>query len=875
MFPTLSPSQLEKQLSTGAKWITVNQRLARFRLQQFEATQIKQGKAAWRTPDIKSWSIWLQNQWFEQEHGLLLTPQQEALFWRDVVANDAQTSVLQPKSLAKQAMGAWQILADYFIDPVCLQTGGDEHQALWRWANEVATRIQQNNPNFVQRHQLLATLCEKKAMLSTSTLVLDGFDALNPAQIQYLQHIQASGFEVLQVAQDDHPTQPTLQAYHDDESELRLVCQHIRNIVAANKDKTIAVFIPDLEQRAAVVSQIFSEELAPELSLRAETELEGQFFNLSLGSVLAKQPMIQAALNLLSLTLQRDWQSQSISQLLHTPYLKAFADEQAQRAALDKSIRANNNQAISLKQLLIIIQHHEIKTPVLEEILQDFSYVLSDADRFSGRQYLSYWLHQADTLLAGFACFEGITLAHENAQLQGWKDMIHQLSGLDDFCGKLTWAEALARLQEYAYEQLFRPAPGLANIQVMGFLEASNLQFDEAFIISMDDHTWPPAAKPHPLIPVDIQVQYQTPHANSEREWDYAQTIWQNMMFVAPNIHVSYAKVREHQETQPSPLLADLQQGEETIYASQRYASILQQQQPKMMNIEDVAMPIAKDESIRGGTGILAAQSACSFQAFAKYRLKLEGLEAPSAGLNSREQGTLLHKVLEDFWQKHPSQQRLSDLIDAKILDAEIQSCISSAWRSLSRFVGQSTKALEERRLSRLIRDWLLLEAERAPFKVVEREVWRDVKLGDLVLHTKLDRVDIDANGHRIVLDYKTGESITGKALGDRPDAPQLPAYLLAEEDKGLTVDALAFAQVRYQGLGFKGFAQAPDILTGIKAFKGRAGQPEDWQELTQHWREVLNNLADEFMAGEATVTPKNTQSCTYCDFEGLCRIKT
>jgi ATP-dependent helicase/DNAse subunit B len=134
--------------------------------------------------------------------------------------------------------------------------------------------------------------------------------------------------------------------------------------------------------------------------------------------------------------------------------------------------------------------------------------------------------------------------------------------------------------------------------------------------------------------------------------------------------------------------------------------------------------------------------------------------------------------------------------------------------------------------------------------------------------------VDIDKDGHRMILDYKTGESTAGKALGERPDAPQLPAYLLAEQDKGLTVDALAFAQVRFQGLGFKGFAQEDGVLPDIKAYKGRKDAPQDWDALTQHWQDSLNNLADEFMAGGAAVKPKNAQACTYCDFKSLCRIQ-
>ncbi len=875
MINTVLVDELNHLLKSGAKLITANQRLTRFRLFQFEQTQIEQGKTAWQTPMIMSWSVWLQTLWFESNAGILLSPQQEALLWRDVVAQDETAVVLNSKALAKQAMDAWQILADYFINPNCLLDGGEEHLALHRWAEAVTTQVHDEYPNTFQRAELLNQLIKSLTKPLNETIIVDGFDSFSPAQLTFLEHLSTLGCQIYEVSADDIISPPKLSVYHDEESELRFIAQRIRKLVAANPDTTIGLFIPNLEQRAAEVSQILSEELAPHLSTRSETDLEGQYFNLSLGSVLAKQPMIQAAIRLLSLTIQSKLSFEDASSLLHNPYFKRYNEEYEQRAALDKMLRARNYEYISLKQLIYVTQHSDVSAPIFLEVLQDLLVSLSDASTFVGKQLLSTWLAKVEYVLALFAWESNAESAYEHAQLQGWKDMLHQVGSLDDFCRQLTWAEALGRIQEYAYEQLFRPAPGLANVQVMGFLEASNLRFDEAFIISMDDNTWPPAAKPHPLIPVDIQVLYQTPHANSEREWVYAQTVWQNLLHVAPAIHVSYAKTRDHQDVQPSPLLFDLTQEEQPPFASQRYAVQLQQQAIELEDINDKTLSVDRNESIRGGTGILAAQSACSFQAFAKYRLKLEGLESPTSGLNSREQGTLLHKILELFWQKYPSQQKLLDLMDAKVLDSEINTCIQDAWTSLKRLIPQNVQWLETRRLQKLVAEWLMLEAKRPPFKVVEREVWRDVKLGDLVLHTKLDRIDVDNQGHRIILDYKTGESTASKALGERPDAPQLPAYLLAEQDKGLTVGAIAFAQVRGGDLAFKGFAQEDGLLPSIKVYKGRKDAPQDWDALTQHWRESLNNLADEFMAGEAEVSPKNAQACTYCDFEGLCRIQS
>ncbi len=854
--------------------VTANQRLARFRLQQFEKAQIQAKKTAWQTPHIQSWSAWIKEQWLQAGAGLLLSPQQELLFWHNAITQDEQTLVLNTKALAKQAMEAWQILADYFIDPTCLLSGGEEHIALYRWAEAVQHAIKQHNLSFVQQYTMLGKLQESLNATQTQTLILDGFDSLSPAQLSFLEHLQSLGCSIYQTYHEGKTSPPKLYIYQDEESELRFVCQHIRNLMATDKNKTIGLLIPDLEQRSALVNQILSEELAPALPLNSKTDQEGLYFNLSMGSVLGKQPVIQAAMRLLSLTITPTLDSEAISNLLHTPYLQGYTQESSLRAELDKALRAANYQSLSLKQLLYFAQHSDNKTPILIDVLQDLILDIAESNSFSGKQYLSAWLDKANHVLEKLQCFTTAESTFEMAQVQGWKDLITQLSSLDDFCGQVTWAEALGYLQEYTYEQHFRPAPSLANVQVMGFLEASNLEFDEAFIISMDDQTWPPAARPHPLIPVDIQAQYQTPHANSEREWVYAQTVWQNVLCIAPHIHVSYAKIRDQHDVQASPLLAGLSRTELPPFTSQRYATQLQQQHINLEAIEDKVLPVGKDEHIHGGTNILAAQSACSFQAFAKYRLKLNSFEQPTQGLNAREQGTLLHKVLELFWQRFPSQQKLRSLIDANTLEGEIKACIDDAWSSLKRFIPQDIQWLETRRLQRLVLDWLMLESNRTPFKVVEREAWRDIKLGDLVLHTKLDRIDMDHEGRRMILDYKTGNCATSSTLGERPESPQLPAYLLAEQDNGLNIDALAFAQVRFEGMGFKGFAKEDGILPNIRGYKGRKNDPADWDELTHHWKDTLNMLADEFMAGDISVNPKTAQSCTYCEFAGLCRIQ-
>jgi len=48
-----------------------------------------------------------------------------------------------------------------------------------------------------------------------------------------------------------------------------------------------------------------------------------------------------------------------------------------------------------------------------------------------------------------------------------------------------------------------------------------------------------------------------------------------------------------------------------------------------------------------------------------------------------------------------------------------------------------------------------------------------------------------------------------------------------------------------------------------------------DWAELLVFWRQQIDQLAEDFVAGEAVVQPYDlTKSCQYCDLSGICRIQ-
>ena len=117
---------------------------------------------------------------------------------------------------------------------------------------------------------------------------------------------------------------------------------------------------------------------------------------------------------------------------------------------------------------------------------------------------------------------------------------------------------------------------------------------------------------------------------------------------------------------------------------------------------------------------------------------------------------------------------------------------------------------IEKRRLAQIAFDWLMLERSRGDFSVFATEAKRTLEIGGLQLGARLDRVDETAGGERIVIDYKTRAPGASAWIGERPDEPQLPLYLLAAEP---TARAIAFAQVRAGDMKFVSLAADKHLL--------------------------------------------------------------
>jgi len=182
--------------------------------------------------------------------------------------------------------------------------------------------------------------------------------------------------------------------------------------------------------------------------------------------------------------------------------------------------------------------------------------------------------------------------------------------------------------------------------------------------------------------------------------------------------------------------------------------------------------------------------------------------------------------------------------------------------------------ASEQRRLARLLDKWLReQEAKRVPFTVEATEKkLDDVNVGGLKLRLRADRIDVLADGQRLLLDYKTGINISLKMWeGERPEEPQLPLYAIFGNVED--VCGVLFARIRAEQSGFEGCVSDEAVLKGA-GLKPKLTKEAFDDALKTTWTTALVNLAEDFLRGDARIDPKEQRfTCRLCAFPGLCRV--
>ncbi|MFB3813263.1 MAG: PD-(D/E)XK nuclease family protein [Terriglobales bacterium] len=863
----------------GATIITANVRTER-RLHELYDQRARAAHRAWATPRILTWAEWIETLW--QEYLLLpdmhpplrLNPHQAQSLWERAVAASGKR-LIAPSAAARLAAEAWKLLHEYCVDRRELLTATAEGSAFKTWADcFAATCADRNWIDAARVPDLLLSAVERAQLAIAGRFVFVGFDKFVPQQERMIVALRRRGCncEITDLAESAELNAVYRVAFSDSASEIESAARWARARLEAGPAASIGIVVPSLSALRDRIARIFAEVLAP-ASLLSGTGAE-RVFELSLGCPLSAYPIAHAALDLLR-WFAAPLPSGDAGALVRSVFLRGGLSEASRRTLLDAEMRRRCGTEVALDEVRRLARARDKdgnprphQSPELAQVLRRLQAQFDPSPKPP-----SAWSRHFIALLeiAGWPGDRPL----DSADYQAWQavyKLLRTFATLDATLPVLSAAEAVAQLAACAGAEIFQPENIGAPVQVLGHLEASGSRFDHLWVMGLDDETWPPRANPHPLVPPQLLKAYAMPHSSLAEDLQFAREITERLRRSAREVVFSYPCMDGDRPLRPSPLLAEIPEctPKSVVPPTATWVAAIHACADQLESAPDEA-PEGLDNTRTRSANVFKLQARCPFSAFAQLRLGAVPLETPTAGLDPRERGKLVHRALQQIWLELKSSANLKALsgdAERDLLTRCVERAIADHRIAAGGVWSQRFAAIEANRLVDLLSVWLQLEKQRAGFEVVALEDNRQAEIGGLKLKVRIDRVDrLCDDGRQVILDYKTGRPAGNfEELWDaeRPEDPQLPLYAVITPEE---LAALAFAHLRVDATRFHGQADTAEILPRVKGLGDGA-----LAEKRTLWEKTLTELATAFFEGDARMDPKDGDVCEHCPLPPLCR---
>src|SRR3990167_3748090 len=716
--------------------LTANSRLARTLQVDYESSQMKAALSVWTTSKILPFSTWLSNSFHQtnQDGKILLSDFQELCLWEQVIrASTLVQNLWQPIKTAELIKQAFLFLNLWSIpDKVLEQYSGQlEVDCLIDWLNTFRALLKTKN---AITHAELASHLKKQDAQNNSfvsdPILLIGFDDFPPEYQDLLLQLKKSiSIEIKTLPKNNSETMQII--LENPESELRTAAVWAKTALEKNTRAKVGCVISDLANQLSRVKNIFSDVF-----------YDNPFaFNISAGSSISEYEMIKIGLKLLSF-IQNPIEITQLSSLLQSPYLCFDEIDANMGAQMDFKLRELNYLTILPENLYHVISLFQNTYPD-NTWLPRIRKFIKIQNALPEKLTPSEWVKKFIEILKSMRWPGQNTQDSDQFQLlERFKKCCREYAQCDFLFSTMTFNVALQLFKNLCNQTIFQPKSHHEPIQIMGMLEASAIQFDALWVMGLHDGIWPQATKPNPFIPIAIQQIHQMPHATAFRELQFCEQITERLKKSAHQVIFSSPAKTDDLIRKPSKLIQNIQRITQSELQLNESSSIIKIifNSKNLEKLEDNIAPSIIDFSkIRGGSHILKLQAICPFRAFATIRLGAKTLCTPSIGIDAITKGNIVHQILYYIWKelkeqsalKKLSNNELEVLIDQNIITALEDQKIDSYFAKI-----------EKIRLKKIIFNFLEFEKTRPDFKVVDLESTLQVKINNLPLKLRQDRID-------------------------------------------------------------------------------------------------------------------------------------
>ena len=305
------------------------------------------------------------------------------------------------------------------------------------------------------------------------------------------------------------------------------------------------------------------------------------------------------------------------------------------------------------------------------------------------------------------------------------------------------------------------PFPGtpLHGLQVLGFLETRNLQFEKVFILDANDDVLPGNKGHDVLLPVKLRESLGlSTFRDRERMAEY---YFNCLLQGAKEVHLFFIQDGKKEKSRYiEKLLWEKEQQEKTIRANEYVQTLRYRIQ--LTNATPVAIPktervVASLKDFSFNATALDTYLKCQLRFYYAYVLELQEREEVSGELEHADVGIFVHLVLADYFRKFREKVLEKDALTINSLEQTIDALFTREY-------GDSMMGpvyLLKKQIKSHLKDFLVhyqLPLLGKGITLLDLELKLESSIGRYQFKGKLDRVE--RRGEKVyILDYKTGSN--------------------------------------------------------------------------------------------------------------------
>ncbi|TYB31911.1 MAG: hypothetical protein FXF47_01755 [Candidatus Mcinerneyibacterium aminivorans] len=423
----------------------------------------------------------------------------------------------------------------------------------------------------------------------------------------------------------------------------------------------------------------------------------------------------------------------------------------------------------------------------------------------------------------------------------------------------------------------------LQGLQIMGMLETRTLDFNNLYILSMNEGVIPKSKNDNSIIPYELKKKFGIP-TYEKREGVYAYYFYR-LLKRAKNVTLFYNTEKDslgkgEKSRFLEQLLLEYREENDNVNISEDILTI-ESREKKKEKIEIAKSPeiISTMNDLNFSASAINTYLSCSLKFYFQYVLGLREKDDFLESVDSQKFGLIVHRSLEKLYSQYVDKPMTENNFDEILKKCEnvVEKIYKDEMGDVD--IKNGRNYLYSRILKELVSKVIKKEQSGVKIVATEKKYSKNIEVEGKTLRLKgiIDRID-EINDVIRVIDYKTGniDSTVFNIDGDLKTNKLLDSLSKKKEVVQLLIYYYLIVKEpvlkNYSNL-LLGILSLRNLKKGIKFFKKSRNKKmwfskNDSKKVEKIIKKLLTDIFDE---NKNFIQTQDEKVCRYCDFADIC----